>query len=107
MSGLRHYRTEYLVIVDDRAYQRERNTETHDWSKWVEFDTGSVDPTYTGGLLELTFGLDEYLSSIPWSSITSSTGGGIWLRGTRSEGDGFFTHYRMLVHKAGPSLSSY
>ena len=103
VSGLRHNRAEYLIIVGDRAYQRERNTSTRDWSEWVEFNANSVDSAYTAGLLELTLGLDEYLARIPWSSATSAPERGMWLRGIHSEdGEQIFTYYRMRVRKAGP-----
>ena len=103
VSGLRDKRAEYLVIVGDRAYQRERNTSTRDWSEWVEFDAKSVDPVYTAGVLELTLGVDEYLSGIPWYSVDPAADGGFWLRGTHSEGgERVFTYYRMKVRKAGP-----
>ena len=103
VSGLRHNRAEHLIIVGDRAYQRERNTSTRDWSEWVAFNANSVDTAYTARLPELTLGLDEYLARIPWSSAASAPERDMWLRGIHSEdGEQIFTYYRMRVRKAGP-----
>ena len=61
VSGLRHNRAEYLIIVGDRAYQRERNTSTRDWSEWVEFNANSVDPAYAGGVTGIDAGAGRVL----------------------------------------------
>ncbi|MCE2502330.1 MAG: hypothetical protein J4G13_15965 [Dehalococcoidia bacterium] len=103
VEGLRRYTTEQLVIVGNRAYQRERHGPSiRDRSDWIEFRADAVDPAYTVGVPDLTLNIEEYLSGIDWTSI-EPVEGGAWLRGgTRSEGGGVSTHYRMFVREAGP-----
>lgn len=106
ISGLQNDRIEYFVIVGDRAYHRDRRISSRDWSNWVETDAGLVDSSYTGGLLQLTMGLDEYLSEISWTSAVAEPQDSIRLKGILSENvnepGGFVKYYEIKVRKVGP-----
>ena len=103
VSGLHDGRTEYLVIVGDRAYHRSRSTRTRDWSEWVEFDADDIDLGYALRVDEFTLGLEDFLSRVPWSQADSLSDRVILLRGFESgDRDRIITRYRVEIRKAGP-----
>ena len=91
VEGLRRYTTEQLVMVGNRAYQRERHGPSiRDRSDWIEFPVDGVDPGSTVGVLDLTFNIEEYLFGIDWTSIEPVEGGVLLRGGTRSKDGGLF-----------------
>ena len=82
ISGLRPDVREYFVLIGSQTYQRERIISRREWSDWSET---KINPMLTGGLLDLTVGLIDHLSSVSWKSATLETGNAIRLIGANSD----------------------
>ena len=98
LEGLDRRTVHQVVIVGEKAYQRERHGPgIRGRTDWEELHVRSVDPLYLGGVPDLPLDLAEYLFSVNWTSI-ERVDGGARIRGwSGSEGSDVVTYHHMLV----------